>query len=91
MTLADAQAKILSLGGRLSGSRAYGEPRPDSDWDYWMPERKVILLLKWIIASGERWDSPFLGSVTWRPDGIQVEVSYLFPRTKREAAKGNQW
>ena len=87
VTLAEAQSEIARLGGRLSGSRAYGTPRADSDWDYWLPERRVKQLLKWVIERGMRWESPFLGSFTFWPDGEQVEVSYLFPRTMQQACR----
>lgn len=84
MTFADAQSLIAAHGGRLSGSRAYGQPHPCSDWDYWMPERQVKRLLRVLITHGVEWDSPFLGSVTWWPDDEQVEISYLFPKNARE-------
>ena len=90
MTLTQARSLVESYGGRLSGSRAYGRPSPDSDWDYWMPERQVKRLLRDLIARGVRWDSPFLGSVTFWAEGEQVEVSFLFPRNAKEAAKAPQ-
>jgi hypothetical protein len=29
------------------------------------------------------WESPFVGCVTWWPDGYQVEVSSIFPRYRK--------
>ena len=85
MTQETAFAKVRMFQGRLSGSRAYGTPRPDSDWDYWMSERNVKKLAKHLTACGVAWSSPFLGSLTFHVEGVQIEVSYLFPKNAREA------
>ncbi len=88
LTLAEAQALVLRYGGKLSGSRAFGQPHAESDWDYWMAERNVKRLHRELTRLGVPWDSVFLGSISFfvfDEDGDNmVEVSYLFPRSQRE-------
>lgn len=77
------QAEVLKRGGRLSGSRAFGTPRPDSDWDYWLPSRQIRPFWRWLNQQEQPWESPLVGAVTCYPDGVMVEVSCWFPRNKR--------
>ena len=87
LDLAGAQALVGKYGGQLSGSRAFGRPRANSDWDYYMPEAKVKKLAHHLDTMRHPWDSSFLGSLTFKTaDGWQVEVSYLYPRTAKEHA-----
>lgn len=73
----------LAERGYLSGSWARGDARRDSDVDVRLAERYVKPLAAALMAQGVKWESAFLGSLTWWPDGMQVEVSYLYPRYKR--------
>ena len=72
----------LASRGRLSGSYARGTYHGESDVDVRLAERQVKVLKRMLMQQRVKWDSPFLGSITWWPDGVQVEVSYLFPRYK---------
>ncbi len=84
MSLVEAQNLVALHRGRLSGSRAFGQPRADSDWDYYMAEREVKRLAKTLTAQRVPWSSAFLGSLTFHTDeGWQIEVSYLFPRSAK--------
>ena len=77
-------AKILQMGGTLSGSRAFGTPQPDSDWDYYLSNSKIGRYKRWLTRMHIQWDSCFIGTITCWPEGDQVEVSFLFPRTRKE-------
>jgi hypothetical protein len=73
----------LAERGYLSGSRSRGDFRPDSDIDVQLADRHVKVLVKVLRRQNVEWDSPFVGSVTWWPDGVQVETSFLFPRYRK--------
>lgn len=79
-TLKGSQAFILAHKGKLSGSRARGDATPSSDWDYYLSMTAVRHHLKPTLTTQDiPWDSPFIGAITWRPQGIMLEVSSLFP------------
>lgn len=87
-TLAGSQTFILAHKGRLSGSRANGTATSSSDWDYYLRESAVHGHLRAALQEQSiAWDSPFLGSITWWPEGIQIETSYLFPRRSPRRTK----
>lgn len=55
----------LAYRGWLSGSWARGEQTAASDIDVRLAERHVQTLKRLLMAQPVRWDSPFLGSITW--------------------------
>ena len=66
--------------GRLSGSRARGDAKPDSDWDFYMPYRYVKAFAKFLKSEGVSFYSPITGAVTFKSsEGVQMEVSMMFP------------
>ena len=73
----------LAARGYISGSYAYAGATELSDIDVRLAERHVKVLKRLLCAQNVTWDSPFLGSITWWPEGVQVEVSYLFPRYRK--------
>lgn len=73
----------LATRGYLSGSRSRGDWRLDSDIDVRLADRSVKLLVKELRRQNVEWSSPFIGSVTWYPEGVQVEASFLFPRYRK--------
>lgn len=79
-TFNGAQQFLAAIGARLSGSRARGDWHEESDWDYYLSQRGITRLHKALDRQGVGWDSPFVGCITWWPDGVQVETSFLFPR-----------
>ena len=80
LTLDETQDKLRKLGAKLSGSRARGDWHIDSDWDYYLREKQIKPLIRWLDTNAVQWYSPIVGSVTFYCiDGEQVEVSMLFP------------
>lgn len=75
---------ILALrahGARLTGSWARGEERLDSDYDFYVPERRWKDFVK---AAPGGWESCIVGHVAWRVGGDLIEASSLFRRTPRK-------
>jgi hypothetical protein len=71
----------LAKFGRLSGSLGRGE-RSGKDIDVYLSYSKVKTLKGLLDFQMVTWDSPCTGAITWHPEGVQVEVSDLFPRYK---------
>jgi hypothetical protein len=79
----DDSLRWLAKRGYLSGSLSRGDSHANSDIDVYLPERHIKPLVALLKAQGVVWDSPFVGCVTWWPDGYQVEVSSIFPRYRK--------
>lgn len=73
----------LSARGFLSGSRARGDFRFNSDIDVYLANSHIKKLRRELDKQKVKWDSPFVGSITWWPEGTQVETSFLFPRYRK--------
>jgi hypothetical protein len=73
----------LSERGYLSGSFARNDGTGTfKDVDVRLADRHVKKLRAMLDAQGVEWDSPFVGCITWWPEGKQVETAFLFPRYK---------
>ena len=71
----------LAKRGWLSGSLARGKERA-KDIDVCVNDRTIASLKALLREQNVPWDSPFIGCITWYPDGVQLETSTLFPRYK---------
>lgn len=69
----------LAARGYLSGSLGRGEPS-GKDIDVRLADSHVKALKRLLNAQKVHWDSPFMGCITWWPEGVQVETAFLFPR-----------
>ena len=74
-----ASLKWLAGRGYLSGSLGRGEAY-GKDIDIAVTDRTIADLKRKLNEQGVEWDSPFMGCITWYPEGTQVETSTLFPR-----------
>lgn len=72
----------LAKRGFLSGSFGRGETS-GKDIDIHLNDRYIQKLKTTLIAQKVNWNSPFVGSITWWPEGVQVETSSLFPRYRK--------
>ena len=73
----------LSVRGFISGSISRGDNHAGSDIDVRLADRHVKALKRELIRQGVAWDSPFMGCITWYPEGVQVETAFIFPRYRR--------
>ena len=75
----------------LSGSRGFGTPNENSDYDFYVPENKWEMFKKWFFnfatENGLVVDSCVVGHLSFRlgDKGPELfEFSYLFPKNKKE-------
>ena len=69
---------IKNFGGRLTGSYARQEEHGNSDFDFYIPERRWE---KFIQAAPKDFESCICGHVAWRTEDLGlVEASCLFKR-----------
>ena len=81
MTLLDDSLNWLAKRGWLSGSFARCDGTGTfKDIDVRLADRYVAQLKRLLTEQKVEWDSPFMGCITWWPEGIQVETAFIFPR-----------
>lgn len=68
-------------GARLTGSWARGEEHDGSDYDFYIRDSKWKAFVK---AAPPGWESPTVGSIGWRVDGVLIEASCIFRRQPKE-------
>lgn len=73
----------------LSGSRAFGNPTKDSDWDYYVPEEKWEEFKDWFYQKfkGKEIDSCVTGHLSVRlslKHSDLIEFSTIFPKNQQE-------
>ena len=85
MTLREVEAFIKGHGGRLTGSRAFGEPHQASDWDFWIPEQRWRGFVAAVKTAGIAFKSEIVGHIVfWTDDDELVECCDFFPRNRTE-------
>lgn len=78
----------------LSGSRGFGKPTEDSDWDYYVPEEKWEEFKEWFFRTfkGKEIDSCVTGHLSVRlspKHSDLIEFSIIFPKNWQEYERTN--
>lgn len=80
----------------LSGSRGFGVPNENSDYDFYVPESKWESFKQWFYPfaklHGLQIDSCVVGHLSFRISELHSELfefSYLFPKTRQEYQETN--
>lgn len=71
---------LTAAKSRLTGSRARGEERADSDFDFYVPERRWKRFVK---EAPGGWESCTVGHIGWWTDVGLIEASDMFRRTPK--------